>query len=248
MYVSRPLLFVAIGLVTIPISVVISLLQSGLVRTSTIAGVEPDAEGGGFRVLLALGIGIVLTLLGLALVQAASARAIAEIDAGRPIGAIGAYRMAFDGIRPLLGALAVAVAVVGALTLTTVLIPIAVWLAVRWALLVPAVELERRSSIRALGRSGSLVRRQWLKVGTLVTVAGFLAVVIGPLLGALLILVADAPFELVNVVAALLYAVAMPFVGITTMYVYADTLARERLDESRAAAAELPAEVTLGEA
>jgi len=54
---------------------------------------------------------------------------------------------------------------------------------------------------------------------------------------------ADAPFELVNLVAGLVYAVAMPFVGITTAYVYYDTLVRERLDETAPTAAELPAEI-----
>jgi hypothetical protein len=245
MYASRPLLFIGIGLVTIPISIVIAIVQSGLVRASTIAGVEPDGESGGFRVALALAIGTVLTLLGLALVQAASARAITEIDAGRTIGPVGAYRMTLDGIRPLVGALAVAVAVVSLLWLSVFLIPIAIWLAVRWALIVPAVELEERSALDALRRSGALVRLQWLKVGTLVVVAAFLAIVTGPLVGALLILLANLPFELVNVVAALLYAVAMPFVGVTTTYVYYDTLARERLEESSPASAELPAEVAL---
>jgi hypothetical protein len=245
MYASRPLLFVGIGLVTIPISIVISLLQSGLVRASSIAGVEPDGEGGGFRVMLALAIGTVLTLLGLALVQAACARAITEIDAGRKIGPAGAYRMTLDGIRPLIGALAVAVAVVSLLWLSVFLIPIAIWLAVRWALIVPAVELEGRPALAAIRRSGALVRLQWLKVGTLVVFSAFLAIVTGPFVGALLILLADLPFELVNVVAALLYAVAMPFVGVTTTYVYYDTLAREHVEASSPAPSELPAEVAL---
>jgi hypothetical protein len=37
----------------------------------------------------------------------------------------------------------------------------------------------------------------------------------------------------------------MPFVGVTTTYVYFDTLARERLEEASPSSAELPAEVTL---
>jgi hypothetical protein len=38
----------------------------------------------------------------------------------------------------------------------------------------------------------------------------------------------------------------MPFVGVTTTYVYYDTLVRERLDETPASADELPAEISLG--
>jgi hypothetical protein len=243
MYVRRPVLFLGIGLLAIPIGVVVAALQSLLIRATSIVGIDPDAEGGGFRVALAAAIGTVLTLLTLALVQAAVARAMAEIEAGRKVGIESAYRMALDSIRPLLGALAIAVAVVAVLSISFFLVPIAVWLVVRWALLVPVAELEERTAVEALRRSGELVRRQWLKVGTLVVAAAFLAIVAGPVVGALLLLLVDAPFELVNVIAGLVYAVAMPFVGITTTYVYYDTLVRERLDETAPAADELPAEI-----
>ncbi len=184
MYGSRPLLFLGIGLVTIPIAIVITVLQALLFSATTIAGISPDAEGGGFRVGLSVAIGTVLTLFGLALVQAATARALAEIDAGREIGVLSAYRLAADSTRPLLGALAFAVGVVTILSLAIFLIPIAAWLVVRWALMVPVAELEDRDSWRdVLRRSGSLVRHQWLKVGTLVVAAAALAIVAGPAAG-----------------------------------------------------------------
>jgi hypothetical protein len=82
-----------------------------------------------------------------------------------------------------------------------------------------------------------------VKVGTLVVVSAALAIVAGPFLGALLILLVDAPFGFVNVLAGLVYAVAMPFVGIATTYVYYDTLARERLGAADPQPAELPAEI-----
>ena len=130
---------------------------------------------------------------------------------------------------------------VGLFSVSIFLVPIAIWLVVRWALIVPTVELEDRRGLGALRRSGELVRRQWLKVGTLVAAAGLIAMAAGPLLGALLILVVDAPFGLVNVVAGLVYAVAMPFVGIATTYVYYDALVRERLEEAEPPSV-LPAE------
>jgi hypothetical protein len=243
LYRLRPRLFLGIGLVVIPISLVITGLQLLLFSATSLVGIDPDAEGGGFRVGLAVWLGTVLTLLALALVQAASARAIAEIDAGRAVGVRSAYRMAFDGAWELLGALAIVVGVVTVLTLSIFLVPIAIWLAVRWALLVPVAELEERSALDTLRRSGALVRREWLKVGTLVVVASALAIVAGPFLGALLILLVDAPFALVNILAGLVYAVAMPFVGIATTYVYYDTLVREHLAESAPAVDELPAEI-----
>jgi hypothetical protein len=244
MYASRPLLFLGIGLVTIPIALAVTLLQALLFSATTIAGISPDAESGGFRVGLAVAIGTVLTLLGLSLVQAATSRALAEIDGGREIGVVSSYRLSLDSIRPLLGALAVAVGVVTLLSLSIFLIPIAVWLVVRWALMVPVAELEDRHSWSSvLRRSGSLVRHQWFKVGTLVVAAAALAIVAGPLLGALLLFIPGTPIALVNLIAGLIYAVAMPFVGLTTTYVYYDTLVRERLAPAAEAPARLPAEV-----
>jgi hypothetical protein len=242
MYVSRPFLFLGIGLLAIPISIVVGLVQSLLLSATSIVGVSLNAEGGGLRVAIALGIGTLFTLLTLGLLQAASARAIAEIDAGREAGVAGSYRLVLDSIWPLLGALVIAVAVVGLFSVSIFLVPIAIWLVVRWALIVPTVELEDRRSLGALRRSGELVRRQWLKVGTLVAAAALIAMAAGPLLGALLILVVDAPFGLVNVVAGLVYAVAMPFVGIATTYVYYDTLVRERLEDAEPSPSVLPAE------
>ncbi len=242
LYIKRPWLFLGIGLVVIPVSLVITGLQYLLFSATSLVGIDPSGEGGGFRVGLGVWIGTVLTLLALALVQAACARAIARIDAGSEVGVRAVYRLAFDSVRALLRALAVAVGVVTVFSISIFLLPIAIWLVVRWALLVPAVELEEQSGLGALQRSGRLVRLQWLKVGTLVVVTAALAIVAGPLIGALLILLVDAPFALVNVIAGLVYAVAMPFVGIATTYVYYDSLVREQLAEAEAPR-ELPAEV-----
>ena len=120
-------------------------------------------------------IGTTLTLLGLGLVQAATACALVEIDAGRPIGAVAAYRIALRRIRPLLRTIALFVVAWVALTATTFLIPVALWLAVRWCLLAPVVELEERGGIAALRRSAGLVRGRWIRVGSLVGVSAGVA-------------------------------------------------------------------------
>ena len=114
-----------------------------------------------------------------------------------------------------------------ALTATAVLIPVAVWLAVRWLLLAQAVELEDRPGLDALRRSTELVRGRWFRVASLVGRRRAIALAAGPLLGALLILVTDAPLALLNVVAGVVYALAMPFVALTTTYVYFDARVRE---------------------
>jgi hypothetical protein len=78
-----------------------------------------------------------------------------------------------------------AVAVCIALAATGILTPIAAWLAVRWSLLAPVVELERRSGLDGLRRSAELVGGVRLRVGSLVGISALLALAAGPFLGAL---------------------------------------------------------------
>ena len=52
MYVARFRLFVGIGLVVLPISVVITLLQAVVFRASSIVGIQTEGGSAGFFVLL----------------------------------------------------------------------------------------------------------------------------------------------------------------------------------------------------
>lgn len=155
-----------------------------------------------------------------------------------------AFRLALDSVLPLLGALAIAVLVVTLLATSLLFLPVAVWLTVRWALVVPVVELEGFRSVAALRRSSRLVRSRWLKVASLALVGAVLALAAGPLVGALLILLTSAPFWALNVVAGVVYAVTMPFVALTTAYLYFDARTRDELAPVHDPD-ELPAEIEL---
>ncbi len=245
MYVKHPLLFSGIGLLTIPISILLTFVQSLIVNATNFIGLARSGEGGGDRAWVILAIGVFFSLFGLCLVQAACARAMAEVDAGRRVGVIGAYRLALGKLGPFIRALLIAVPVVTLLTLVVYLIPIAIVLAVRWALFVPCAELEEVSGFGALRRSAALVRRRWPTVLSLVVVTAFLVLLSGPVLGGLLLLGTGASFGVINAVSGLVYALAMPFVGITTAYVYYDVLTREHLAPASQASDELPAELGL---
>jgi hypothetical protein len=244
MYVERARLVLGIGLLLIPLGFVISIVQALVLGGFGLLGVDTSGEGAGALVFFVVALGTIFTLLGLALVQAATVCALVAVDAGEEIGPVDAYRRALTRIRPLLGALAIAVVVCSALTVTTFLIPVAIWLAMRWSLLAQVVELEGRSALGALRRSGELVRGRWLRVGSLVGVGSALALAAGPLLGALLILLTDAPLALLNLVAGVVYALALPFVALTTSYVYFDLRARHELEPADEPD-ELPAEIQL---
>ena len=107
MYVSRLRLFVGIGLLVLPISVVITLLQALVLRASSILGIQSEGGAAGVFVLVVFAIGTALTLLGLGLVQAATARALIEIDNDRRSGRWRPTGWWLGSIRPLLGALVI---------------------------------------------------------------------------------------------------------------------------------------------
>ena len=243
MYVKQPRLFLGLGLLLIPITLVTTLLQWLLLSALDLVGSVTGDLAGVFA-YVAIVMGATLTLLGLALVMAATSCALVELDAGRPVGPAMAYRLALRRIRPLLRAVALFVVMWVALTSTVVLIPFALWFAVRWALLAPVAELEDRGGRDALRRSAELVRGHWLRVGSLVVLGGMLALLSGPLLGALLIFVWNSSLVLLNLVAGIVYAVALPFVALVTSYVYFDARTRHEL-EPREAVDELPAEIAL---
>jgi hypothetical protein len=242
MYVEELGLVVGIGVLFIPVSLLVVLLQSLLMRGTGTVGIESGAEGNNVVAFFVLAVGTALTLLGLGLVQAATARALVELDRGQTIGPLRAYWLARDSIRPLLGALVIAALVVSLLAGTVYLAPLAVWLAGLWALIAPSIELEGLTAIAGLRRSRRLVRGGWFKATSLIVVGAALAFVIGPLVGVALILVTGAPFWLVNLVAGVIYALTMPLVAITTVYVYFDRRVAFELGGD-VKVAQLPAEI-----
>ncbi len=172
--------------------------------------------------------------MGFAVVQAATARALVDIDAGRPTTALTAYRAVLPRLATLVGALVILVAVALILSVTVVLVPVAAFLLVRWSLLAIVEGLEGGSAIGVLRRSADLARGHWWRAASILLVAvGFL--LLGPAVGVLVLLFTGAAFDLVNLIAALVYVAALPFAAVVTTYLYLDL--RERQE---AAAAEEP--------
>ena len=244
LYVRYPRVFLGIGLVLIPILLVNALLQWLALEGLGFLELGDTGEGAGGSAFLAVIIGTALALLGLVLVQAATACALNELDEGREITALDAYTRTLTDFPALLRTIGLFVAVWVALTATTILIPVAIWLAVRWSLLAPVVELEGLSGRAALRRSRRLVRGRWWRTASLVGLSAFISLGAGPLLGALLIFVVDAPLATLNIVAGIVYAAALPFVGLVTTYVYLDARTRNELEPADHRS-HLPAEIEL---
>jgi hypothetical protein len=244
MYVTRWRLFLSIGVLFLPISLLITVLQTGVLNASSIAGIDDEGQAAGAFALIVVAIGTALTVLGITLVQAATAHALLEIDQGREVGSLGAYRMAAGHTMGLLGAIVIAVAAVTLLGSFILLLPVAIWLAVRWALIAPVVALEGRGTVSALSRSYRLVRGKWLKVASLTIASGAVVVIAGPLIGTGLILATNLPLSLLNVVAGVVYMVTMPFVALTTAYAYFDARVADELRPATAPG-HLPPEIEL---
>ena len=84
MYFGNRLLFIGIGSLLIPISLLDALLQSVILGASSFAGIDAQGEGEGVLVLLVVALGTALTLLGPpSLWRRPSARSARSTPAGR---------------------------------------------------------------------------------------------------------------------------------------------------------------------
>ena len=245
MYRSRPRLFLGIGLLFIPLGLVITLVQWLIFRVGGLSAlVDSAGASNAFVAVPALALGLLLTLLGLTVVQAVAALAMVELDEGRPVTALGAFRLARPRIGPLVLTLLRAAIAIAVLVVTVFGIPIGIWLLVRWSLLAQVVVLEDHPARGGLRRSGRLVGRHWAKAGSLVLVVAGTGLLLGPVVGTLLLLLTSASFDFVNLLSGLIYVFTLPFVAVVTTYVYYDLLVRERLAPAEAPSAQvLPAEI-----
>lgn len=220
-------MFLGIGLLFLPIGIAASLIQAVFFD---LWGLTPlVAEAGrqnAFVATLALSSGVLLTFLGLAVVQAATARAVADIDAGRPVSAVGAYRGLHGRLRRVVVALLYVVVIQIVLDLTVVLIPVAIFLLVRWSLLGVVAGLEEHPSPGVLRRSVALTRRYWWRTAVIALGVTGLALLIGPTIGLIVLVSTSASFNAVNLIAGLVNVAALPFASIAMTYLYADLRVR----------------------
>jgi len=245
MYWTHLRVFLGIGLLFVPLGLIISGVQYLIFRLGGLSDlVDTAGATNAFVVVPALALGLLLTLLGLTIVQAVAALAMVELDEGRAITSWGAYRMGRRHLRPLIAALLKAGIAVALLSLTVVGLPLAIWLLVRWSLLAQVVALEESPARDALPRSSELVRRHWPRTASIALLVAGVGLILGPFIGTLMLLLTSATFNVVNLVAGIIYVFTLPFVAVVTSYLYFDLAVRERLEASQPVRSEiLPAEV-----
>jgi hypothetical protein len=243
LYWSRPRLFLGIGLVFLPLGALITLLQLWLFKNGPFSGlVEAAGESNAVVAALALAVGIFFTILGLTVVQGVIALAMVELDEGREVTPIGAYRLVLPGLKRLVGALVRAAVVIAILDLTVAGFFVGIWLLFRWILLPQAVVLEK--SEHPLRRSARLSRGHWWFVASITVLMTGGGLALGPVIGCLLLFATTASFNVINLVAAIVYVFALPLAAITQTYLYFHLRVVEELAPAEALpAAVLPAEI-----
>ena len=227
MYAGHPRLFLAIGLLFVPLGILISVLQYLLFEVGTLHPlVEAAGRSNAAVTIPVVALGLLLTILGFTLVQAATVAAMVTLDAGGEASAWASYRTAAHMLRPLLGALLCAVAVVALLEITTVGLLVGIWFAVRWSLIPQAVVVSGDSRLAAMRHSARYVRGHWWRCASITLAVTGTAILLGPIVGMILLFITSASFDFVNLVSSLVYVVALPFAAITTTYLYFDLAVR----------------------
>jgi ABC-type amino acid transport system permease subunit len=161
-------------------------------------------------------------VLGLAVVESATAIAMVEIDEGRAVTALGAYRKALPKMGSLLTAVLLVTVALVIVSFTAIGTLLAALLVVRWCLLPQVHVLENTSGVAALRRSARLVRGDGWRVASLLLFVTLLAVLLGPLCGTLLLFVTHSSFHFINLVASVIDAIVLPYAAIATTYLYFD--------------------------
>jgi hypothetical protein len=151
---------------------------------------------------------------------------LSELDAGRVMPAGQAYRRVLRRRRFLTRGMMTELGTVLLLTITVVGIPFAVDRFVRWSLFAEACMLDDLSAPYSLRRSSHLVRGHWWRTFGFTAVVDVLAILSGPLFGVGLLLLTDHSLNFINLAAALVYTVTVPYAAIQLTLYYFDLEAR----------------------
>jgi hypothetical protein len=228
MYTGHLGLFLGVGLLFVPLGLIITSVQYLLFRLGTLAPLVSSAgASNGLVGTLALGLGLLITLIGLAIVHTTTALAMVELGKGRNVTVVSAFRLALGRLPAVIGALVIAAVIVAVAGLTTIGLLLSVWLIVRWGLVAQVVALENEGVRGSLRRSGQLVRGDWWRVASLTLFVTVIGLLLGPLTGTLLLFSTSASFDFVNLASSLVFVITLPYVAIATTYLYFD-LATEK--------------------
>lgn len=231
LYGQNPGTFIGIGVVFVPLSVVAAALQWLLFhRTGLARLVELDGRQGAVTALLALLIGDLVGVFAAAAVTGAVSAALNELDAGRRVSALRAYGLLSRNARALGGATTLQLVLILLLVLTVIGIPFAIYYFIRTSLFAQACVLGDETATGSLRASARLTRRHWWRTFGFTALVNVIAIVSGPLLGVLILLLTAQSLTFIDITGSIVYALVVPYAAIALTLYYFDLQARGAAD------------------
>jgi hypothetical protein len=214
--------FLGIGMLAVPIGIIFNLLMAQLRKLPPFDWILDwlNNSASGDLTLVAIAGGAQQVAMTLIIVPAVI-YAMKDIRQGiKP----GTWRSLREGLRyfPSVAlALLLYVVALGAAAFSFFLIPVAIYFAVRWLFYPQAAVLdEERPGWNALRQSMRVTRGRWVK--TFGSTIGFLilALVPGPLIGVVILILGGSGVQFANVVSGFLYGLLLPlaYIGLTMVY------------------------------
>ncbi|MFM2076265.1 MAG: hypothetical protein RJA49_155, partial [Actinomycetota bacterium] len=171
------------------------------------------------RALFALVSGAIITIpIGIVAVSIGVATA-SDLDTGdQPVGL--ATMIRHRGLGATVAIVALAFVLLGPITFV-----LGAFLTARWAV-APAIAVNDSGFRPSLREASMLTKGNRWRVGTVVVVAATVATLLGPFVGALVLIATGTSFGFVNVLAAFVTALLLPWLAIVIVMVHGDLLAR----------------------
>jgi hypothetical protein len=234
-YGRRFAVFAGLGLVFLAGTALTALVRGALLG-ATETGDLTDTQGATDPVPSAVARVLSLAIQG-PIVIIVVAAAIAVV--AQPPGSVGFVAAMRASVAPPRTAVVLAgtYLLITVLAASVLLLPVALWLAARWAAAGPAAMCEHGGIRGSLRRSAELTHQRRLRTLALTGLLLLVALGTGPFLGALLLLLTNWSFTLLNVVVTVTYAVLLPWLGIALTLQFYDLRAEQRRDAAAEAAA-----------
>ncbi|MEE9435895.1 MAG: glycerophosphoryl diester phosphodiesterase membrane domain-containing protein [Candidatus Adiutricales bacterium] len=184
-------------------------------------GIGVDLQSGEFGSPFMFLVYVLFAVLAYVVMECALIYGVAEASLGREVNIKNAYSFAFARLWTVILASLMVMIAVGLMAVTVIGIPAAIYFAIRWSFVLPAIMLEDVGPREALSSSSELVRGTWWRVFGILIVLGLLTAVVSGLLNLVLFFVPEVRGTVANIIST-------PITMIGTVLLYFDLRVRAR--------------------
>ena len=206
-----------IALLASALTYLLQLLDDHTGVTIVISFGDPGLDDIGGLIIGAPAYPLVLILVGAPFVVV-----LRRLDAREPAGVRPALREVLPLVPRLLLVDVLAFVALMLLIITVIGIPLAIKKAVDWAFAGQEIVFEGRKARAALAGSTRSVRGRWWRIAAVIVALFIVGALLGPLAGAVLIVLTDAPLWTINLVGLLVFALTLPYMVTTLTLLYLD--------------------------